>query len=111
MEEVEYVERQKVVDAICALDSWGSDDDAYGDTSFLDTGEVWDTIAEVEAADVQPVRHGHWSNKIVVISERAAGYHEDDVRFGFQCSVCGGILNKTRYCGNCGAKMDEGGEV
>lgn len=50
------------------------------------------------AADVAPVRHGHWRGK-------PTGRYEV-----LKCSVCGdcsptaGIM--PRFCPNCGAKMD-----
>lgn len=94
----EYLDREKVIEAICALDTYGSDDN---DTSFLDTGEVWDTIAEIEAADVQEVRHGKWSPQMVARKDDTGDYH-----FGFECSVCHEIASKTIFCGWCGAIMD-----
>ena len=69
---------------------------------------VLQSIVDIPAADVEPVRHGHW---------------EEDVRyraspFGIgclirrKCSVCGTLVDQeTKYCHNCGAKMDkENGE-
>ena len=67
---------------------------------------VMDLIEEAPTVDVKPVKHGKWSDKMVAVEESGAGYHADDFRFGYQCSVCGGVLSKTNYCGNCGAKMD-----
>lgn len=45
---------------------------------------------------------GKWSDEMV-------GYNDEfgDFHFGFQCSVCGAIINKTNYCGKCGARMEE----
>lgn len=43
---------------------------------------------------------------MVVVKVRGAGYHDDDVRFGFRCSECGEVLSKNKRCGNCGAIMD-----
>lgn len=68
---------------------------------------IADNILKIPAADVRPERHGHWSDKMIAVSQKnKGGYHEDDYAFGFQCSECGEVLNKTAYCGNCGAKMD-----
>lgn len=116
----EYLDKRKVFDAIYALDSYGSDDD---DTSFLDTGEVWDTLAEVETAAVEEVRHGNWifkkrtklestgsagvvegtCNQAIVLKEHKTCYIP-------YCSECGehGDCKEdaTNYCPNCGAKMD-----
>lgn len=55
---------------------------------------------EVPYAD--PVKHGHW-----IIT-----YPMDSVRgYWTKCSNCNTVLfGGGRYCGKCGAKMDEDGE-
>lgn len=62
------------------------------------------SIDYAPSADAEPVRHGHW---------------EEDVRYRasplgivclirYKCSVCGTFVDQeTKYCHNCGAKMDE----
>lgn len=89
----EYIERGRLKEAISAdcqhLFSF--------DTSFCDM--VMIDIDEVPAEDVAPVVHGRWV------------YGED---VDIQCSVCGADAFtegdyrqvKSRYCPNCGAKMD-----
>lgn len=89
----EYIERGRLKEAISAdcqhLFSF--------DTSFYDM--VMIDIDEVPAEDVAPVVHGRWV------------YGED---VDIQCSVCGADAFtegdyrqvKSRYCPNCGAKMD-----
>jgi hypothetical protein len=57
------------------------------------------TIMELPAADVAPVRHGAW----IEIAPAVHKYYE--------CSNCGAHENKHtaikgRYCWRCGAKMD-----
>ena len=56
--------------------------------------EAIDAVNDAPAADVEPVRHGHWISDI--------GYA------GWTCSECGDHEgNKTdKYCHNCGARMD-----
>ena len=52
-------------------------------------------IDDIEAADVEEVRHGHWIDV------------NGDGRL-FECSVCGRIsCCNAAYCNECGAKMDE----
>lgn len=58
-------------------------------------------------ADVAPVRHGKWTE---VQKENIWG----DIIPVFECSLCGkytfgtkGITEKSNYCPNCGARMDE----
>ena len=48
------------------------------------------------APTVEP-KHGHWKS----------WYHGE--WFSYSCDQCGygGVLEKTRYCPYCGAKMDE----
>lgn len=56
------------------------------------------------SADVELVRHGHW--------EEDVRYRASPLGIGclirYKCSVCGTFVDqKTKYCCNCGAKMDE----
>ena len=63
------------------------------------------TILNLPSAE--PVRHGKWVPKTIIIGGR-------DHVSGMKCSVCGedplnaeGDEFLTDYCPNCGAKMDE----
>ena len=54
------------------------------------------SIADIPAADVEPVRRGRWV---------------DFTNAACMCPVCGAILAAhSYYCPNCGAKMDGGAE-
>ena len=91
MAEKEYIEREALVEQLKKED--------------CDCEWLW-TILCVPAADVAPVRHGHW------VSEYDCGYMTP------HCSECGEIaLTKeetsydyvySSYCPRCGAKMDGG---
>lgn len=70
--------------------------------SLEDRCRINEIVNGVPAADVAKVKHGKWVN-------------------GRECSVCGFDwfdwfyeweirFNRTNYCPNCGAKMDEEGE-
>lgn len=101
----EYIEREAAVNAIIAIMPSMSTPDGHGerDDLVLAAQEMCeDNIREINnipAADVAPVVHGRWV------------YGED---VGIQCSVCGADAFtegdyrqvKSRYCPNCGAKMD-----
>ena len=51
------------------------------------------SISDMPAADVAPVRHGRWKRYGKNLGE---------------CSECGEIVAiRNNYCPNCGAKMDE----
>ena len=60
--------------------------------------EIRDRLRVLPAADVQPVRHGHWEDKYGLIC----------------CSLCGDpwavdestMAYSFNYCPNCGARMD-----
>ena len=51
------------------------------------------SISDMPAVDVAPVRHGRWKRYGKNLGE---------------CSECGEIVSvRNNYCPNCGAKMDE----
>ena len=85
MAEKEYIEREALV--------------AQLKKEECDCEWLW-TILCVPAADVAPVKHGHWINE----------------NFYTHCSACGkmAIYDKygqefeSDYCPHCGAKMDGG---
>lgn len=79
---------------------------ASADGKHIVTVEVIrDVIESFPAADVEPVRHGHWDT-----------ISDSDMSKTVMCSVCNkmfyftkkGQLNidKMPYCPKCGAKMD-----
>ena len=93
----EYIKREDAVDQF-ALYLIERDEDEKEDRikewQNTYTAEAHHVSELIPAADVEPVRHGHWINDI--------GYA------GWTCSECGDHEgNKTdKYCHNCGAKMD-----
>lgn len=89
MAEKEYIEREKL------KQDFASDTQSIRgwDVDLFDL--LMDEIDEVSAADVVPARHGHW----IINSD---GYYP-------QCSECMSEprgREMTKYCGECGAKMD-----
>ena len=51
-------------------------------------------ILSAPTVEAEPIKHGHW-----VVPSRISNP---------QCSICGGYSSvKTKFCGHCGAKMDE----
>ena len=68
----------------------------------IDYFEVCKLLNEIQGADVQEVKHGHWiKTEDFTMIEQYAVYE-------YECSKCGahahyGIDN---YCYHCGAKMD-----
>jgi len=54
--------------------------------------------------DWSSIRHGHWINE-----KSDVGYYFAE--YDYECSLCGGHTGfsrspQSRYCPNCGAKMD-----
>ena len=71
--------------------------------NHLDDNEIiyaMNAIEEMPAADVAPVKHGHWVKE------------KPDVLIHWHCSVCKNCYYleepNANYCPNCGAKMDGG---
>ena len=60
------------------------------------------SISDMPAADVAPVRHGRWIDK-----GEYAVCTECGVRSGTQYDGVEPIPLMTQFCPNCGAKMDE----
>ncbi|MBP0985124.1 MAG: hypothetical protein J6A19_15515 [Oscillospiraceae bacterium] len=98
----EYIEREEAISPILQeIDRLKTC--TRGNKSALVSLE-WavEMIRRVPAAQTVPVVHAHWSKEMMYVTD---GF--GDRRFGFQCSRCKGIFNKTLFCGGCGAKMDE----
>ena len=65
-----------------------------------------EALSHVQTADVEPVIHGTWDERIVEDREYDPyGFF----RRRFYCSACGRYqtYGKTAYCPKCGAKMEE----
>ena len=94
MAEKEYIEREYMVEIITMLKS------EKGDIKVMDTETLLYFIRKVPAADVAPVRHGHWVKE------------KPDVLIHWHCSVCEECYfleePNADYCPRCGAKMDGG---
>ena len=89
----DYIDRKAAIDAVL---------DVFYDTTDIDlSGEKFEAeILNIQAADVEPVRHGHWIEK-------------EKYTFGVMCdcSICDNRILDTghswNYCPNCGCRMDE----
>jgi len=90
----DYINREDAVDELQVKVFHNLTDEYYGTMQVL---------TELPAADVVPVVHGHWEYKY----DTYCGFKDIDVR----CSVCKTTTNikrfrKTKWCPDCGAKMD-----
>ena len=76
-------------------------------TCSFDNATLRGELANFLAADVKPVRHGHWEEAIR--ARRSIAGKIEDFRC-YECSACSkSSFYKTDYCPNCGAKMAEEG--
>ena len=85
MAEKEYIEREALVERLKKEE--------------CDCEWLW-AILDIPAADVSPVKHGHW------VKEKS------DVLIHWHCSVCKNCYYldepNANYCPNCGAKNGRG---
>lgn len=102
----EYIEKSKVINFLIGVENRANRNEGnYRKTGiplYRDLCETEIRIGKMTAADVAPVVHGHWESSGEPCEK-------------FNCSVCGGAswyydyhgdVAKSRYCPNCGAKMD-----
>lgn len=88
------------------LKDWGERVPLTGDGG-IDINDFDEKLASMPAADVAPVRHGHWE--------------PNNDRYGWACTACGHFIQRDfvtdititsellpRYCPNCGADMRGG---
>ena len=93
MAEKEYIEREKLNDML---------------EDFCVNETFYDAMQTIPAADVEPVRHGHWKKSKGYERPTENGFVHDD---RYVCDCCGwGCCCETKldfnFCPNCGAKMD-----
>ena len=88
----EYIEIEAVVDLIQQY----ANGNVKVEEVFLLTDLLGD-ITNISAADVQPVKRGHWE---------LMGGQEKWLQ-GYTCSECGGVAvtYECNFCPNCGADM------
>lgn len=97
MAEKEYIEREKLNDML---------------EDFCVNESFYDALQTIPAADVAPVRHGHWKKGKSYERPTENGFVHDDK---YICDCCGwGCCCDTKldfnFCPNCGAKMFGGEE-
>ena len=119
----EYISKKALLKAVEEdfNKDWG-ERGTNGDWDYIDGArdeydDVIDIICQMPAADVQPIRHGRWIEKPPYKDETVKG-----LEFQIVCSECdeqncslefdenynaiGKTFYRTRYCPNCGARMD-----
>lgn len=95
----EYIKREAAIERL-KKNLYASNPGSF---SYLCFQDAINSVQEIPAADVEPVRHGRWENGNPI------------------CPVCGGDKFKDldadiwcdwqpAFCPNCGAKMDGGAD-
>lgn len=93
----EYIEREATIELYCQKCK------GYYDGHCIHRGECdVDVIQTAPAADVQPVKRGHW-----IEHEK---FERKNCNVCIECSVCNTWFGhdaypKTKFCPNCGADM------
>lgn len=103
----EYISREAMLILIAHNDKVAHyADERYENVVYATTQAICKVVAEMPAADVQPVKRGKW-NTHDVVKVLCSGKTLD----GFcQCEACGDVFplvySEYNYCPNCGARMD-----
>lgn len=68
-----------------------------------DRQKLFDSIVDSQpTVDAVPVRHGKWIHEVRYTIDSLHSYQQ------YRCSECGmTYITNTKYCPNCGARMDE----
>ena len=96
-----YIDADKLVDII--LEEYGIDPYYYQDLNdnlkaYTDS-LILERVGTIPTADVVPVVHAFWRKM------ESQTHHEPKA---WSCSNCRSCqIRETKYCSNCGAKMDE----
>ena len=102
----EYIDREALLKNFCGFDltkcvKYGNKTKEQIARSYgtLMMYEIADVIEDAPAADVAPVVHGEW-----ILKHVGAGHY-------WECSSCHKnpciyVTENTKFCPNCGAKMD-----
>lgn len=80
----DLISRSAAIKAVTGWDSEPTDE------------ELERVLNKLPAVDAEPVRHGKWLEP-----------YKNDIWDCYRCSECGAAFDRTtKYCSNCGAKMD-----
>ena len=97
MAEKEYIEKGKINDYISKLREYVSASVGLSQAEYSFIIDILTAFENFPAADVVPVRHGHWVKE------------KPDILIHWHCSVCKNCYYleepNANYCPNCGAKL------
>ena len=101
----EYISKEKALNLIEHNDKvCHYADKQYEDIVYATTQKICEAVADMPAADLQPVKSGKWEGE---------HYNEQIECYEANCSECGyestdkyRITDNHRYCEYCGTRMD-----
>ena len=101
----EYIEREAISEEIRKYYYKNPPNFSYGEGFDRGLDRAQRAILDAPVADVAPVRHGRWVDRIVDENEVIQPWMER-----YYCSECleGGNQSWFKFCPNCGVKMDGG---
>ena len=101
----EYIEREAISEEIRKYYYKNPPNFSYGEGFDRGLDRAQRAILDAPAADVAPVRHGRWVDRIVDENEVIQPWMTR-----YYCSECleGGNQSWFKFCPNCGAKMNRG---
>lgn len=68
----------------------------------IDINDFDEKLKSMPTVDAVPVRHGKWIHEVRYTIDSLHSYQQ------YRCSECGmTYITNTKYCPNCGARMDE----
>ena len=62
--------------------------------------EINDTTGTGIIAKFVIIENAEWSENMKCVEDECGDFY-----FGYMCSNCKAIINRTKFCGNCGARM------
>ena len=62
--------------------------------------ETNDTTGAGIIAKFVVIENAEWSENMKCVEDECGDFY-----FGYMCSNCKAIMNRTKFCGNCGARM------
>lgn len=93
----DYIKREDAIDALY--------EECNKDQSLSCPYQFFDGIDRIPAADVRENVHGEW--KTAMLDHEAFGVRPKVI---YCSSCCQATAYKTKFCPNCGARMDGGKE-
>lgn len=101
---MELIDRAKVLAKIYEFQSkFNETGDSHERVAYASAEHCMIVVKATPVIEAEPVRHGQW-----IEAGEVCGIDK------YKCSLCGGevggLLDNTKYCCFCGAKMDGGAE-